>query len=105
MRWNQSEVGELYHDLAVSAGWAETTSSAAEASQVLADRFIDLLKMANMPTALTELASERQLQENLKTLAQEAAQQWTGTFNPRKMEVADFQQVYRNAMQVSANVR
>jgi len=36
--------------------------------------------------------------------AQEASQQWTGTFNPRKMEVADFQQVYRNAMQAGADV-
>lgn len=104
VRWNLSEVGELYRDLAVSAGWAETTATADEASHLLADRFTDLLKMAEMPTALTDLASEEKLQENLETLAQEASHQWTGTFNPRKMEVADFQQVYRNAMQAGADV-
>ena len=104
VRWNLSEVGELYRDLAVSAGWADTTATADEASHLLANRFTELLKMAEMPTALTDLASEEELKENLETLAQEASQQWTGTFNPRKMSMADFQQVYLNAMQVGADI-
>ena len=35
---------------------------------------------------------------SLDRLAAEAAQQWTGSFNPRTMDVAAFVQVYRNAL-------
>ncbi|MCH2211977.1 MAG: iron-containing alcohol dehydrogenase [Fuerstiella sp.] len=98
IRWNISTVGELYHDLAVSAGWAESTDSPEHASRELADRFTKLLVRADMPTSLAELADENELLENIRTLSEEASQQWTGTFNPRKMDADDFCQVYRNAL-------
>ncbi len=98
IHWNISEVAELYQVLAVLAGWATETTSPEEASRVLASRFTDLLKSADMPTCLSELAEDEELEKNMETLAEEASQQWTGTFNPRKMEAADFQQVYRNAL-------
>lgn len=103
IRWNTSKVADLYKDLAVSAGWAETSTSATEAASMLASRFSDLLIQAEMPTCLSELASEAELNKNIRTLAEEASQQWTGTFNPRKMEAADFQQVYANALAGSSN--
>lgn len=102
IRWNATSVADLYQDLAISAGWASTTDSAEAASSELANRFTDLLKLADMPTCLTELAGIDELTRNMGTLAQEATQQWTGTFNPRKMEAADFQQVYINTIASSS---
>lgn len=98
IRWNSVTVGELYQDLALSAGWSDSRHTPQEASLELAGRFSDLLRLADMPTCLTELVSDAELNKNIGTLAEEASQQWTGTFNPRKMEPADFQQVYRNAL-------
>ena len=98
IHWNLSTVAELYRDLAVSAGWTPATNSPEVASRELASRFTGLLKMSDMPTCLSELANDDELEKNMETLAEEASQQWTGRFNPRKMEAADFQQVYRNAM-------
>ena len=98
IRWNTSAVGELYQDLAISVGWAESTDSPEVASRKLADRFTELLTRADMPNCLSELAEEHELLENMQTLAEEASQQWTGTFNPRKMDADDFRQVYINAM-------
>lgn len=98
IRWNATSVADLYQDLAISAGWASTTDSAEAASSELANRFTDLLKLADMPTCLTELAGIDELTRNMGTLVEEATQQWTGTFNPRKMEAADFQQVYSNTI-------
>lgn len=98
IRWNTSAVGDLYRDLAMSAGWVESTVTPEEASRELANRFTAMLRMAEMPTLLSELATEIDLAENMQTLAAEAAQQWTGTFNPRKMEASDFQQVYENSL-------
>ena len=98
IRWNLSTVADLYQDLAIAAGWASTADSAETASNILADRFTELVRLADMPIRLSELVSEQEVSENLETLASEAAQQWTGTFNPRKMEASDFQQVYRNAV-------
>ncbi len=98
IHWNKIAVADLYHDLAVAAGWADASDSPEEASEELARRFTRLLKVANMPTCLSELAGTNELSQNMETLAEEASQQWTGTFNPRKMEPADFQQVYRNSI-------
>jgi len=98
IRWNTPVVGELYWDLAMSAGWVESMATPEEASRELADRFTAMLQSAEMPSLLSELATEDDLAENMQTLAAEAAQQWTGTFNPRKMEAADFQRVYQNAL-------
>ncbi len=34
-------------------------------------------------------------EEIIPTLAKEAKEQWTGTFNPRPLEVTDFEELYR----------
>ena len=99
IHWNISEVAELYQVLAVSAGWTSAAATPEEATRILSSRFTDLLKLAGMPTCLTELAADEELEKNIETLAEEASQQWTGKFNPRKMETADFQKVYRNALE------
>ncbi len=104
IRWNTPAVAELYRDLAISAGWVESSATPEEASCELANKFTGMLRQAEMPTLLSELASDADLAENMQTLAAEAAQQWTGTFNPRKMEASDFQQVYENSLNPDAAI-
>ena len=102
IRWNASEVGDLYRELALAVGWADRNDSAESASHALADGFTKLLKAAEMPTSLTE-ATDRDIDEDMiRVLADEASQQWTGTFNPKPMETEAFAQLYRNAVQTSA---
>ncbi len=60
----------------------------------LADRVLELLKAANLPTSLRDLGVEK---TKLPTLAQEATQQWTAQFNPRPVTVADLAGLYEAA--------
>ena len=98
VRWNSAESGELYRELAVAAGWSERSDSSQHATEQLANGFTDLLRAAGMPLTLTDAVDGPVSEETLKTLAAEAAQQWTGTFNPRPMDATAFEQIYRNAM-------
>lgn len=98
IRWNSTEVGNLYRELAMTAGWAGRADTAASGSEAMAAGFTNLLSMADMPNSLNKAVSEAISDEMLATLAAEAAQQWTGTFNPRTMSADSFEQVYRNAM-------
>jgi alcohol dehydrogenase len=97
IRWNIPEVGSLYRDLAISAGWAGRGDSDEQATETLAAGFTELVATASMPHTLTD-ALDVQLNDEMRdTLAEEATQQWTGTFNPRTMDVNSFRQLYRNA--------
>ena len=98
IRWNASEVGAMYRELAASAGWADRSSSLADGVEALADGFTDFLRLAGMPTSLSTAVPVAIDDGIMKTLANEATQQWTGTFNPRTMDTEGFQQIYRNAM-------
>ncbi len=98
IRWNQSEVGELYKDLAVASGCATSTDNAQQATEQLASKFTSFLKIAEMPTRLNEAVDQTLDQQMLMTLADQATQQWTGTFNPRTMERQDFLRVYQDAL-------
>jgi alcohol dehydrogenase len=61
---------------------------------VLAKRLQALLPLAGLPTGLRECQVER---AELPRLAEEAAQQWTATFNPRPITAADFARLYEQA--------
>lgn len=99
IRWNASEVGELYRELALTVGWADRADSVFQAAESLADGFGRLLETARMPQTLSEALGDEDISEEiLETLATEATQQWTGTFNPRTMSAECFTQLYRNAM-------
>lgn len=60
----------------------------------LADRLKDLARAAGMPATLRGAGVESKL---LPVLAQEAAQQWTGKFNPRPLDVAAAFELYKCA--------
>jgi len=93
IRWNAADVDNLYADLAAVSGW----SSAGTAGDTLAAGFTKLLLKAGMPTTVAEVSAESVTDQVIRELAEDAAQQWTGTFNPRKMNLESFLQLYTNA--------
>jgi alcohol dehydrogenase len=98
IRWNSEAVGSLYLDLVQAAGWANEQTTSETAASQLADGLTELLLLARMPVSISE-ATERSASEKvLMGMAGDAIQQWTGTFNPRKMDLPGFLELYRNAL-------
>lgn len=81
VRFNGEAVGELYAELASSV-------------DALVDRLEAILAAAGQGTRLADQGIERHL---LPTLAEEAAEQWTGKFNPREVRAEDLQGLYASA--------
>ncbi|MCA9058236.1 MAG: iron-containing alcohol dehydrogenase [Planctomycetaceae bacterium] len=98
IRWNSVVAASLYRDLAVSAGWCESTTAEGTAATILADRFVNFLEAAEMPVRLNQAVEQELTDQILQELAEGATQQWTGTFNPRKMDRSGFTDLYRNAI-------
>jgi alcohol dehydrogenase len=64
------------------------------ASHVLADVVADFARRAGLPERLSQCGIER---DKLPELAEDAAKQWTGTFNPRKVGVEELLSIYETA--------
>ncbi|MFM7058778.1 MAG: iron-containing alcohol dehydrogenase [Planctomycetota bacterium] len=98
IRWNATTVEQLYAELPIP-GNPETgdqwlTSSSAER---LADCFTAFLGIAGLPQTLSAAIGCQPDQTILNELAADAVLQWTGTFNPRRMDHASFLQLYQQA--------
>jgi alcohol dehydrogenase len=87
VRWNAAVVGERYADLAGGDAGAAPDSRL----PALLDR---LARAGRLPVTLRELGVAR---EDLPALAEDAATQWTGTFNPRPFDVTAALALYDNA--------
>ncbi len=75
MRWNTEVVGEVYEELKPGLiEWVEKLRDLAELEPVRVD------------------------DEMISQLAEEAAKQWTGQFNPRPLTKEDFEALYRSAL-------
>ena len=98
IRWNAAIVGELYRDLVITAKWNDAETDRESAPYRLADGFTEFLRLADLPVSMSQAIDVEADDVVLDRLAAEAAQQWTGSFNPRTMDVAAFVQVYRNAL-------
>jgi alcohol dehydrogenase len=98
IRWNSVVAAPLYRDLVIEANWAYNETSPETAAGQLADGFSELLKIADLPVSIHQAADAIPDEKVLERLADEAAQQWTGAFNPRRMDAAAFLQLYRNAL-------
>jgi alcohol dehydrogenase len=98
IRWNAASVGGQYADLAETARWTLADRSPAAAAERLAAGFTDLLRLADVPVSLTQALDTELTAASIAELAADAAQQWTGTFNPRTMDAEAFATLYRNAM-------
>ena len=82
VRWNASSAADGYADLLEASG---DTGHAGEPGARLAARLEALARAGGLPATLGELGVPR---EDLPVLADEAAKQWTGTFNPRLFDAA-----------------
>ncbi len=98
VRFNSSVSESLYRDLVVSADWGDTESTSESAAGQLATGFTRLLKLADMPISVSQAINGTVDEKVLEGLAAEAVQQWTGTFNPRKMDILGFIELYRNSL-------
>ena len=82
IKYNSSieEISELYHSLS---------------EESLSDRITSLLKVSNIPSKLGDYGIKK---ESFKDLANEASGQWTGNFNPKQTDHADFMNLYESAL-------
>jgi alcohol dehydrogenase len=89
VRWNAPFALEQYSAL---AGAPQRRSQDEDAAEALARRLEDLAKAGDLGGTLSEHGVSA---DALPVLALEAAQQWTGTFNPRPFDAAGALELYR----------
>ena len=87
IRFNGQVEAGLYEGLAAHRAQADRQRCVA----LLVDRIVRLKATAGLPECLRDFRIER---GDLPLLAKEAAGQWTGTFNPRRVTEGDFLQLY-----------
>jgi alcohol dehydrogenase len=92
VRYNAAHVGRLYGDLAADLHLARRTDS--HAGTALADFLSGLCARASLPQRLRDCGATQDL---FGTMSEEAAKQWTGTFNPRPVNAAVLKQLYEAA--------
>lgn len=93
IRYNSSVVGPLYGELAADAGLCEADDP--DAGERLADFVASLVALCDSPTTLTECEVSEDL---VPKMAEEAAAQWTGKFNPRPVDAARLKELYLCAL-------
>ena len=84
-----------YAALAVDAGIAGPHLAESLAVEALVGRLGNILDLAGIPRSLAEAGVPA---ESVETLAQDAARQWTGNFNPRSVGVDAFRSLYATAL-------
>src|SRR5947209_9377187 len=93
LRFNAPAAGRLYGELAHGAGLLN--GDLGSAADSLARRISDLVQIAGLPTNLSSFGVSEGI---LHLLAEEAAEQWTGHFNPRPVGQAELLQLYTAAL-------
>ncbi|MAT16594.1 MAG: alcohol dehydrogenase [Planctomyces sp.] len=83
-----------YTALAKALGLEPTNSM--EAGELLADHLTGMFRLAETPLSLSAIPFDENL---IPQLANEAAAQWTGTFNPRPVTAESLQEIYQCALQ------
>lgn len=92
VRWNGTVAKERY---AALLGAPRRRSRDEDAAETLARRLEDLAVMGHLSITLAEAGVDP---EAIPELAQLAAQQWTGTFNPRPFDASAAEEIYRAAL-------
>ena len=92
VRWNGQVVNDLYGELLGAAGREGTAGTSAS---LLAERLTELRRAGNLPATLRQFDIEK---TDLPLLAAEAAQQWTGNFNPRQWSEEGALEVYQSVL-------
>ena len=98
IRFNAEHPGPLraYAELASAPEIACVSDGLEAAMEALIARLESLLNLAQMPRSLGDCGVKRAM---IKTLAKEAARQWTADFNPRPVSTKDFEKLYAAAFQ------
>jgi alcohol dehydrogenase len=94
IRFNGGEFGDWYRDLLEGTGGANGFPDPASGYLGLADFVARLVDRAGLPARLSDCGVE---QAKLAELAAEAAQQWTGGFNPRRVTEVELLALYEAA--------
>jgi len=90
VRWNGAQVGGRYAELLRASGRPVGDRPGDD----LASRLEDLARAGGLPARLGDAGVAR---DTLPRLATDAAQQWTGTFNPRPFDAAAALDLYERA--------
>lgn len=93
IRFNGPVAGAAYGELAADAALCEFSDPRAPA--LLADHVAELVKRAGLPARLSECGVESRL---VPQMAAEAAEQWTGKFNPRPVDADSLRELYECAL-------
>ncbi len=93
VRWNAPVVGERYAEL-LTLSTTKELSGNQNPSERLAQRVEQLAAIGGLRRSLSTAGVP---QSDLQMLAEEAATQWTGTFNPRQFGQAGALEVYEQA--------
>lgn len=90
VRWNGPVVGPRYAELAKVSGW-RANGQPYDATESLARRLEQLAEAGGLRNTLASVGIGA---SDLPLLAKEAAEQWTGRFNPRPFDQAGAMEVY-----------
>jgi alcohol dehydrogenase len=93
VRYNAAWAGALYGELASDAGLCEAGNP--QAGELLAGLVEGLAKKAGLPVRLADCGVEATA---IPAMAAEAAQQWTGQFNPRPVDEKSLRALYEGAL-------
>jgi alcohol dehydrogenase len=94
IRFNGVEFDGWYRELLEYVPSSNGHGRHTRASDVLADVVADFARQADLPDRLSQCGVER---SQLPDLAADAARQWTGSFNPRKVGVEELLALYERA--------
>lgn len=90
VRWNAAVVGDRYAELL----WITGRGAAEAPGEALAQLLEHLAQVGGLPRRLSDVGVPC---GDLPLLAEEAAGQWTGTFNPRRWDAAGALEIYECA--------
>lgn len=91
VRWNAPVVEDRYRELLSICRMGSPNGGG---SSALANRLDELIKAGDLTGKLSDAGIK---QTDLPMLASEAAKQWTGSFNPRQVDVAGALEIYETA--------
>ena len=94
IRFNGEQVGDWYRDLLDGNDGAHGFPTVRDGVAGLADFLCSLVRKAGLPDRLANCGVSREM---LPQLAEEAAKQWTGTFNPRPVSATELLSLYESA--------
>jgi alcohol dehydrogenase len=94
IRRNGQHVEARYQELAECHGGVSRTSNPGGAADAIADFVIEITRMAGLAGKLSDCNVSR---DDLPKLANAAAQQWTGTFNPIELSADNYLKLYESA--------